>query len=87
MIELQVVLQVLAIIALLLFIGVLVYVFYLLGKVNKKLDTIIEILTYYERVKSIVTDFANGPGKLYLSIFQSVMSYVTPLLTRRKKNN
>lgn len=86
MIELQVTLQILGVIALIILIAVLGYVLYMLGKINQKLDSLLEIITYYEKGKAVVVDFMAGPGRTYLSAIQSVLSVVVPLLTNRRKS-
>ena len=86
MLELQVTIQILGIIALVLVIAVLGYVLFMLGKFNKKLDSLLEILSYYEKTKLVISDFLAGPGKTYLNVAQSVLSFIVPLLTNRRKS-
>lgn len=86
MLGLEIVLQILGIVALILFIYVLGYVLYLLRKVDTKLDSLLEIISYYEKFKVVVTDFMEGPGRKYLDIAKMVLSFVSPLLTRRRKD-
>lgn len=85
MIELQITLQILGVIALMLLIAVLGYVLYILGRFGKKLDSVIEMITYYEKFKVVVVDFIEGPGKMYMSILQTIFSFISPLLTKRRK--
>lgn len=85
MLELTITMQVLGIIALLLLIGVLSYLFIMLGKVNKKLDTIIEAITQYERLRDTIKAFAEGPGKMYIDIAKTVFNFVSPWLTKPKE--
>jgi len=82
MIELTVMTQVLGIIALMLLIGVLAYLFFMLGKINKKLDSILEMITYYERTRDALIAFSEGPFSVYLDIAKSVFSFISPLLTK-----
>jgi flagellar basal body-associated protein FliL len=84
--ELQVITQILIIVVLLLLSVVLGYIIFILNKFNKKLDTLLEILTFYEKLKGIAVDVANGPGKMYLDIAQSVFSFILPMLTNRQKS-
>lgn len=86
MIELTIALQILGIITLIVLIALLGYALYLLGKIGKKLDTFLEIATYYEKVKAVVVDFMAGPGKMYLSTAQTIFSFIAPLLTKRRKS-
>ncbi len=86
MIELQVTLQILGIIALLLLIGTLGYVLYLLGKISPKLDSLLEIVTYYEKLKVVIVEFMNGPGQMYLTSAKNIFSFLSPLLTKRRKS-
>jgi flagellar basal body-associated protein FliL len=86
MVELQLVTQVLVIVVLLLLSVVLGYVVFMLNKLNKKLDTLLEILTYYEKLKVIAVDLVKGPGKMYFDIAQSAFSFILPLLTNRQKS-
>jgi len=85
MIGLEIALQILGIIALVLFIYVLGYVMYMLRKVDTKLDSVLEIISYYEKFKMVVTDFMEGPGRMYLSTAKTIFSFIAPLLTRRRK--
>jgi flagellar basal body-associated protein FliL len=85
MLGLEIVLQILGIVALILFIYVLGYVLYLLRKVDTKLDSVLELISYYEKFKVVVTDFMEGPGRKYLDIAKMVLSFVSPLLTRSRK--
>lgn len=84
MIELQITLQILGIVALFLFIAVLSYLLYMLGKINTKLDSILEIVTYYEKMKTVVTDFVAGPGKMYINTAKTIFAFISPLLTKRR---
>jgi len=85
MLGLEIVLQILGIVALILFIYVLGYVLYLLRKVDTKLDSVLELISYYEKFKVVVTDFMEGPGRKYLDIAKMLLSFVSPLLTRSRK--
>jgi flagellar basal body-associated protein FliL len=83
---LTIITQVLIIVVLVLVVAVLGYVMSMLQKVNKKLDTLLEIVTYYEKLREVVIDFANGPGKMYIEIAQSVFSFVVPMLTNKRNS-
>lgn len=86
MIELQITIQILTIIVLILLAGVLGYCLYMLTKVNKKLDTVLEAITYYERVRDVVIEFMNGPGKAYIELFQTVVTFLSPFLFGKKRS-
>lgn len=83
--ELQITIQILTIIVLVLFSVVLGYVIYMLHKLSSKLDTLLQIIGYYEKVQAVLKDIANGPGKTYIEIFKTIMSFVAPLLTNNGK--
>ncbi len=84
MIALEIVIQILTIVVLLMLAGVLWYLFTMMQKVNKRLDSLLEILDYYEKIKAVALEFMNGPGKMYIEIFQSVLSFVVPFFTKKK---
>ena len=86
MFALQITLQILGIIALMVLIYLMWYLLTMLQKINTKLDSILEMVGYYEKMKVVVIDFMEGPGKMYLNIAQSVFSFVFPLLTNRRKS-
>ncbi|MCC7304616.1 hypothetical protein IT418_04370 [bacterium] len=83
MIELVITLQILGIITLLVFIGLMGYVLFLLGKIGKKIDTFLEMIEYYEKAKESVVDFINGPAISYIKTAKSIFSLISPMLTRR----
>jgi hypothetical protein len=58
----------------------------MLHKVNKKLDVLLEILLYYEKVKEIISEVTNGPAKVYFDIAQNIFTTVLPLLTNKRKS-
>lgn len=82
MLELTVALQVLGIVVLLLLIGVLTYLLIMFSKINKKLDSILEMVTYYERARDTIIAFAEGPGKTYIDIAKTVYNFISPWLTK-----
>lgn len=86
MFGLEIALQILGIVALILFIYVLGYALYLLRKIEPKLNSVLEAITYYEKFKEVVVDFMEGPGRKYIGIAKMVLSFVSPLLTRRRKD-
>jgi len=86
MIGLEIALQVLGIVALLLFIYVLVYALQMLKKISPKLDSLLEIVTYYEKFKAVVVDFMEGPGRMYINTAKTIISFIAPLLTRGRKS-
>ena len=86
MIALEIALQVLGIIALILLIYVLVSVLQMLKKISPKLDSLLEIVTYYEKFKVVVVDFMEGPARSYINTAKTIFSFVAPLLTRGRKS-
>jgi len=86
MIELQITLQILGIVALLVLITLLGYLLYMLGKINTKLDSILGMITYYEKTKAVVVDFMAGPGQMYINTAKTIFSFIAPLLTRSRKS-
>lgn len=86
MIELQITLQILGIIVLVLLAVALGYVVSMLAKISRKLDSILEIVTFYEKVRDIVGAFFAGPGKTYVDIVQTVLGLVSPKLTKSRED-
>ena len=84
--ELQITLQILGVIALVLFIVILVYAVIMLKKISQRLDSILEIVDYYNKAKLVVSDFMAGPGRAYITTIQAVLSFIVPLLTNRRKS-
>ena len=86
MLALEITLQIFGIVALGLLIYVLVYLIKMLKRVDTKLDSLLELIGYYEKFKVMVTDFMEGPGRIYLEKARAILSFVVPLLTRRRKS-
>jgi hypothetical protein len=58
----------------------------MLNKVNKKIDTLIEIATYYEKIHEVIKSLIDGPGKTYFELFKTGLSFIKPLLTKSGKS-
>lgn len=84
--ELQIVIQIFTIIVLFLLAVMLGYLVVMLYKINRKVDTLLEIITYYEKIHEIIKSVVEGPGKKYYEIIKTTLAFVTPLLTKSGKD-